>query len=142
MCVEIMHPGFCYAHGKLVGWTQQYTSKRLQAMRSDPSQPWTACDWNLLQQEVRAAQRRTGATTAACDSWQVQLRAPVSQLKEWWKLRLEVRVWSGRQVCLPGIWRCACTIRYNALNLPGCRYFKIRPLHSGGTYTDRFLVVS
>lgn len=57
-----------------------------QAVRYSPGDVWMSCGWRLLQAEVGAATRK-GLDMAG---WAVQLRAPVQQLQEWWKLRLEV----------------------------------------------------
>lgn len=58
-----------------------------QAYRTSPSSSWEVSSWRQLEPDVRAAQYR-GADPRA---WQVQLRAPVAQLRAWWERRLQVR---------------------------------------------------
>lgn len=62
---------------------------------------WRPAAWQQLQAEAALAQRRAasggggaggaGGGAAAFAGWQVQLRAPLAELRELWRLRLEVR---------------------------------------------------
>eukprot|EP00878_Enallax_costatus_P033957 GHUV01037549.1.p1 GENE.GHUV01037549.1~~GHUV01037549.1.p1 ORF type:complete len:302 (+),score=68.24 GHUV01037549.1:1074-1979(+) len=60
----------------------------MQAFREHQQQQWLPCTWQQLDTEVRTAQRRSRDLS----QWQVRLRAPVQQLEQLWKLRLQDRV--------------------------------------------------
>lgn len=106
-------------HSLVASRTQREVSWVLEdavaAYRESSSSPWRPCSWQLLEQEIRAAQRQHANTNSSSvagqqanakgsgmggwhanadgsgvSGWQVQLRAPVEQLRELWLLRLEV----------------------------------------------------
>ncbi len=71
---------------------------------------WRPCSWQQLEQEVRVAEARrqqaggdgssgsssssgrsSSSSGSGPDGWEVQLRAPVHELRELWRRRLEVR---------------------------------------------------
>ncbi|KAI8465887.1 MAG: dynein heavy chain 7 [Monoraphidium minutum] len=66
--------------------------------REAPSAAWRPCSWQQLEGEARAAAQRRrrdadgGGGGGAAEGWQVQLRAPVAELRELWRRRLEDRV--------------------------------------------------
>ncbi|GBF88263.1 release factor glutamine methyltransferase [Raphidocelis subcapitata] len=72
----------------------------VSAYRDARDGPWRPCNWQQLEAEVRTAQARrrqsgggtAGAAPAPEDGWQVQLRAPVAELRALWQRRLEERV--------------------------------------------------
>lgn len=72
--------------------------------REAPGAPWRPAAWQQLELEAAAAQRRASHQGAGSSSggggegsggglegWEVQLRAPVAELRELWRRRLEVR---------------------------------------------------
>ena len=96
-----------------LGWA---LDDAVTAWREAEAQPWLPCSsWTALDLELQSAQRRSSQT----DAWQVLLRAPLVQLRELWRLRLEVRVSAAfaplLACCLPAAClmfvssRCACT---------------------------------
>lgn len=58
----------------------------LQAWREQEQQQWQPCCWQQLELELQAAGRRGRPT----GDWQVLLRAPLQQLQQLWRLRLQV----------------------------------------------------
>lgn len=61
----------------------------LQAWREQEQQQWQPCCWQQLELELQAAGRRGRPT----GDWQVLLRAPLQQLQQLWRLRLQVGAW-------------------------------------------------
>lgn len=58
----------------------------LQAWCEQEQQQWQPCCWQQLELELQAAGRRGRPT----GDWQVLLRAPLQQLQQLWRLRLQV----------------------------------------------------
>jgi hypothetical protein len=81
------------------------------AYRESPSAAWLPCSWQHLGQELRAADARRrhggggggGSGSSDREGWQVQLRAPVAELRELWRRRLEVGESPGRSRRLLGL---------------------------------------